>query len=80
MTEFWKGIQALFEEFLFIPLNFLRDVQFDSWWLANIVNIILILIGMAAFTYWMLQLRDFQDEERENAAHSDHTHALRQKG
>lgn len=72
MTDFWRGIQSFFEDFLFIPLNYLRDLQFDSWWLANIVNIILILIGMAAFTYWMMKLNSFREEEKENASHSAH--------
>lgn len=71
MTDFWRGIQSFFEDFLFVPLNYLRDLELDSWWLANGFNIIFILIGMAAFTYWMLQLKDFQDEERENASHSE---------
>lgn len=71
-TDFWRGIQYVFEEILFVPLNWLRDLQLDSWWLANIVSWIFLLIGAAGFIYWMKQLKNFHDEERENASHSAH--------
>lgn len=71
-TDFWHGIAYLFEEILFIPLDWLRNLQFESWWLANTVSWIFILIGASAFIYWMVQLKGFHDEEKENAAHSAH--------
>ena len=70
MTEFFEGIGSFFEDFAFVPLDYLRDVQLDSWWLANLMNWIFVLIGFAAFYYWMKQLKKFQDEEKENASHS----------
>lgn len=70
MTEFFRGIQTLFEDFLFIPLDYLRNLQLDYWWLANLINFIFVIIAMIAFGYWLMQLKKFQDEERENASHS----------
>ena len=70
MTEFFEGIESFFDDFAFIPLDYLRDVQLDSWWLANLMNWIFILIGFVALYYWMKQLKKFEDEEKENASHS----------
>lgn len=70
--DLWTGIQYLFEEILFLPLDWLRKLQFESWWLANIVNWIFFLIAAAAFIYWMKCLKDFKEDERQNSAHSAH--------
>ena len=65
----WKdlfyGIEDLFENVLFIPYDALRSLELDSWWLANIVSWILLIVGMVAFIYWMLQLKHF-DESTES--------------
>lgn len=58
---FWEGIASLFENVLFIPYNWLTDIQFDSWWLANIVSWIFLLIGASAFIYWLIKLKDFNE-------------------
>ena len=58
---FWEGIASLFEDVLFIPYNALMRLQLDSWWLANTVSWIFLIIGVIAFTYWMLQLKDFNE-------------------
>ncbi|MGB8703496.1 MAG: uracil phosphoribosyltransferase [Gillisia sp.] len=66
MTDFFHGIAWLFENILFIPFDFLRHLQADTWWGANIISWIFLLIGAAAFTYWMLQLKKFHDEGDED--------------
>ena len=63
MKAFFEAIQSLFEDILFIPFNTLRALELDNWWAANIVSWILIIIGIVAFIYWMLQLRKFASEE-----------------
>lgn len=70
--DFWQAIEYLFVEILFIPLDWLRNLQFESWWLANMVSWVFILTGAAAFIYWMVQLNGFREEEKENASHSAH--------
>ena len=62
---FWEGIGSLFVDVLFIPYDILRNLELDSWFLANIVSWIILLIGAAAFIYWMLQLNKY-DENTES--------------
>ena len=62
---FWEGIASIFEDVLFIPYDILRKLELDSWFFANIISWILLLIGSAAFIYWMLQLKKF-DEDTES--------------
>jgi uncharacterized membrane protein len=73
MRDFFEWIQTIFEDYLFAPFRALADTELDSWWLANLVNWIFIIIAFAAFIYWMKQLKKFNDrneEKRETSAHS----------
>jgi hypothetical protein len=73
MKDFFEGIAWLFEEILFIPFDALRQLQYESWFLANTMNWIFMIVGFAAFFYWMLQLKKFNDndeEDRDPKAHS----------
>ncbi len=66
MKDFFLGIQSLFEEFLFLPFDFLRmTLQPDSWLAANGVNFIFLLIGFVAFGYWMMQLKSFNEDTKD---------------
>ncbi len=73
MKEFFEGIASLFEDVLFIPFDLLRDLELESWFLANFLNWIFIVIAFVAFVFWMLQLKKFNDaneEDRDPTAHS----------
>ena len=73
MKDFFEGIAWLFKEILFIPFDALRQLQDEYWFLANTMNWIFMIIGFAAFIYWMLQLKKFNDnneEHRDPKAHS----------
>lgn len=73
MKEIFEGIAWLFEEVLFIPFNALRELELSSWFLANIMNWIFLIVGFAAFLFWMMQLKKFNDnneEDRDPTAHS----------
>ena len=74
MTDFFYGIESLFDNFLFLPLDALRKLQLDSWWGANIISWILILIGFVAFVYWMLQLKGYDDRNEENKSITSHSY------
>lgn len=63
MRDFFEGIQSFFEDFAFQPLDYLRNLELDSWWLANAANWLFIIIGFAAFFYWMKQLSSFENED-----------------
>ncbi len=68
MTDFFRAIESLFVDFLFVPYDALRTMQLDNWFGANIVNWILAIIGLVAFVYWMGQLKKFNknNEERKD--------------
>lgn len=66
MRDFFEGIQWFFEEVLFAPLHWLRDLELDSWFLANIINWIFVIIAAAAFIYWMLKLKKFDESYPED--------------
>lgn len=73
MRDFFEGIQSFFEDFAFAPLDYLRTMELDSWWLANLINWIFIIVAMAAFVYWMKQLKKFNDNNEENRDPSAHS-------
>lgn len=68
MKDFFEGIASLFEDFLFIPLDALRELQDESWWAANGLNFVFILIAFVAFLYWMKQLKNFKDNDEEDTS------------
>jgi hypothetical protein len=72
MTSFFRGIETLFVDYLFAPYDILRGL--DSWWLANIVNWLLFVIGAVAFVYWMLQLKNFNDNNEEDKSITSHSY------
>ena len=57
MTSFFEGIQYLFVNILFAPLDFLRSLELISWFGANTINWIFMIICAAAMVYWIKQLK-----------------------
>lgn len=74
MTDLFYGIGDLFENFLLLPYDALRTLQLDSWWGANIMSWIFIIIGMVAFVYWMIQLKGYNDNNEENKSITSHSY------
>lgn len=72
MKDFFYAIQDLFVNVLFAPMDALRALQFKSWFAANFISWIFILIGASAFIYWMLQLKKHQDADDANRNTSAH--------
>lgn len=73
MTEILEGVQWFFENVAFVPLNALRKLELNSWFAANGLNWLFIIVGMVAFVYWMTQLKKFNEnneEDRDVMAHS----------
>ncbi|MWB93812.1 uracil phosphoribosyltransferase [Flavobacterium sp. GA093] len=73
MTAFFEGIQYLFVNILFAPLDFLRSLELVTWFGANTINWIFMIICSAAIVYWIKQLRIFDDagtENQDTTAHS----------
>jgi hypothetical protein len=73
MKAFFEGIQSLFVDFLFKPLDALRHFELVSWFGANLINWIFMIICACAIVYWIKQLRIFDDagtENQDTTAHS----------
>lgn len=73
MRAFFEGIQTLFVDFLFKPLDFLRSLELSSWWLANIVSWTMILICARFIVYWCIQLKAHKDNNEENQDTTAHS-------
>ena len=74
MRDIFEGIQSFFEDFAFAPLNYLRSLELDYWWLANLINWIFVIVAIAAFAYWMKQLKIFKDNDEENTESTAHSY------
>lgn len=65
MTDLFNGIKDLFVNVLLKPFDGLAALELENWWAANSFSWIFILIGMAAFVYWMGQLKKYNDNNEE---------------
>ncbi len=74
MKDFFYGIQDLFVDVLFAPFDALRALELESWFSANIMSWIFMAIGSVAFTYWMLQLKKYNDNNEEDKSVSAHSY------
>ncbi len=61
-TGFFEGIQSFFVDFAFKPYDAFRELEPTSWFGANTVSWIFIAICMAAFVYWVGQLKKHDAE------------------
>ncbi len=73
MKAFFEGIQSVFVDFLFKPLDFLRSLELSSWWLANLVSWIMILVCARYIVYWCKQLKEHRDNNEENQDTTAHS-------
>ena len=73
MRAFFEGIQSLFVDFLFKPLDFLRSIELGSWWLANFVSWALMIVCGYYIVYWCKELvkhKENNEENQDTTAHS----------
>ena len=73
VKDFFNSIGWLFQEVLFLPFDLLRNIQLDSWYLANIVSWSFILIGIAGAANWIKKLKEFDDSGEENKDNTSHS-------
>ncbi len=73
MTSFFRGIEDLFVNYIFKytmdPFRFM-----ESWYLSNLINWVLAIIGFIAFVYWMLELKKYNDNGEEDKSISSHSY------
>ncbi|WP_340076175.1 DUF6341 family protein [Leptobacterium sp. I13] len=72
MKSFFEGIESLFVNVLFVPYDALRFTE--NWWVANIVNWLLAIIGFVAMVYWIMQLKKFNDNNEEDKSITAHSY------
>ena len=73
IRDIFYGIEDLFVNYLFFPFDFLRITELDNWWIANFMTWISVIVFICAFTYWMLQLKKFDDNQEEDKSISAHS-------
>ena len=73
MKAFFEAIAYLFQEILFIPLKLLRELELTSWFLANSINWVFLVVGFAAAYYWIGQLKKFSDSGEEDTDSTSHS-------
>ncbi len=73
MKDFFYAIQDLFVNVLLTPLDAIRDLELENWWLANTASWIFIIIGIVAMVYWMKQLKIFSANNEEDKSISSHS-------
>lgn len=54
-NNFFRALADFFTNVLFVPFKALRFS--GDWWLSNIPNFILLVVGLIAFYFWMSQLK-----------------------
>ena len=74
MTEFFYWIEDLFVDTLFAPFDALRALELESWFGANIMSWLFLIVGMAAAIYWILQLKKFDDNREEDKTVTAHSY------
>jgi hypothetical protein len=73
MKAFFEAIQSLFVDFLFLPLDFLRNLELSNWWLANSISWILMIVCAYYIVYWCKQLTIHQKNNEENQDTTAHS-------
>ena len=73
MKSFFEGIQSLFVDFLFLPMDALRKLELSTWFGANVINWILMIIAAIAAVYWILQLKLHEENNEENQDTTAHS-------
>ncbi|MDT0685497.1 DUF6341 family protein [Autumnicola psychrophila] len=66
MKDLFEGIEDLFVNVLFAPFDYIREMELESWFLANALNFLFVIVGFLAFLYWMKQLKSYNDNNEEN--------------
>lgn len=74
MKDFFYAIQDLFVNSLLKPLDWLRETELTSWFLANGLNWVFMLIGVVAFGYWMKELAKYNANNEEDKSVSAHSY------
>ena len=73
MKAFFEGIQWFFDNIFFVIHDFLRELEPKSWFAANILNWVFMIICASAMVYWIRQLKSHEQNGEENQDTSAHS-------
>jgi aryl carrier-like protein len=73
MKSLFEAIEYLFVEILFAPLDAIRALELETWWGANAINFVFMIICAAALVYWVKQLKLHKDNNEENQDTTAHS-------
>ena len=74
MKDLFYAIQDFFVNVAFAPLDGLRFLELENWFLANGINWLFMIVGTIAMVYWMLQLKKFDNNNEEDKSISSHSY------
>lgn len=74
MKDLFYAIQDLFVNVLFAPFDALMALELENWFAANFMSWFFMAIGIAAFVYWMLQLKKANDNGEEDKSITSHSY------
>ena len=66
LYDFFQWIEHIFTDFLFIPFEYLRALEDETWWGSNFINLGFLLIFLILFGYWLYKLKVFHDYDSEH--------------
>lgn len=71
MRALFEAIQWLFVDLLFKPLDWLRSLELETWFGANLLNWIFMAICAGFTYYWIKQIALTKEEDvQDTTAHS----------
>ncbi len=73
MKDLFYALQDFFVNVAFAPLDALRALELENWFLANGINWFFMIICAVAMVYWMLQLKKFDSNNEEDKSISSHS-------
>ncbi len=69
--DVWEGIASVFENTLIVPYKAIANLELESWWLANLVSWVFLIIGAVAFIYWLRKLVDFNESTEKTYTYNE---------
>lgn len=73
LKELFYGIQSINESLLTKPMDGVRALELENWFVANGANWFFMLIGFVSMVYWLLQLKKFNDNGEEVRTSTSHS-------
>jgi len=71
MRAFFEGIQWLFVDVLYTPLDLLRALELKTWFGANLLNWVFMAVCAYYVWYWIKQIGITKDKDvQDTTAHS----------